>query len=104
MLIYFYYEEYNLNNTLRALRSKVVYDFNLLLFRPFLFSSKLGHTTCPDLLLVIVARRYERTSFSFSLAKDRSQHAIHTAIVSVYSQVIRRISGLHDAIILSYTI
>jgi len=35
----------------------------LSLFRPFLFSSKLDHTTLPDLLLVIEARRYERTSF-----------------------------------------
>ena len=31
----------------------------LCLFRPFLFSSKLDHTTCSDLLLVIEARRLE---------------------------------------------
>jgi len=32
--------------------NKVVYDFNFSLFHPFLFSSNLHHTTCPDLLLV----------------------------------------------------
>jgi len=68
--------------------SKIVYDFSLSLFRPFLFLSNLDHTTCPDLLLVIEARRYKR--ISFSLLKDRPQHAIHTAIVSIYLQAIRR--------------
>jgi len=33
------------------------YQMKLSLFRPFLFSSKLDHTTCSDLLLVIEARR-----------------------------------------------
>jgi len=47
----------------------------LSLFRPFLFSSKLDHITCSDLLLVIEARRYESTSFS--LLKDRSRLAEH---------------------------
>ena len=46
----------------------------LSLFRPFLYS-KLDHTTFPDLLLVIEARRYQRTSFS--LLRDRSLLAIH---------------------------
>jgi len=72
---------------------------NLSLFRPFLFSSKPDHTTCPDLLLVIEAWTYKR--MRFSLPKDLSQHAIHTAIVSIYLQAIRRMSGLQDAIILS---
>jgi len=63
----------------------------LSLFRPFVFSSKLDHTTCPDLLLVIEARRYERTSFS--LLKDRSELAIHTAIISIICKAIRRMSG-----------
>jgi len=80
-------------------RSKVFYDFIKLnfLFRPFPFSSKLDHTTCPDLLLVIEARRYERTSFS--LLKHRSQLAIHTAIISIICKAIRRMSRLQDAII-----
>jgi len=91
----------NLNNSLRALLSKVVYDFNLLLFRPFLFSSKLDHTTYPVLLLVTEPRRYQ--SISFSLLKDHSQHAIHTTIVSVYLQAIRRMLRLQDAIILRKT-
>jgi len=64
---------------------------------PFRQSSKLDHTTCPDLFLVTEARRYERTSFS--LLKDRSQLAIYTGIIH---KAIRRMSGLQDAIILSF--
>ena len=59
-------------------RSKLVYDFIKvsLLFRPFLFSSKLYHITFPDLLLINEARKYERTSFS--LLKDCSQLPVNT--------------------------
>ena len=60
-------------------RIKLVYDFikvSFLLFRPFLFSSKLYHITFPDLLLINEAQRYERTSFS--LLKDRLQLAVNT--------------------------
>jgi len=37
----------------------------------FLHKSKLDHTICPDLFLVLEARKYESTSFS--ALKDRSQ-------------------------------
>jgi len=73
----------------------------LSLFRPFLFSSKLGHTTSPDLLLVIEARKYESTSFS--LLKDSLQRSIHSAIVSIFCKALRRMSGLQDAVISSCT-
>ena len=69
---------------------------------PYLYSSKLDHTVCPDLFLVIEAWRYERTSFT--LLKDCSQPAIHTAIISSFCKAIRRMSGgLQDAIILNCT-
>jgi len=70
---------------------------------PFRFSSKLDHTTFPDLLLVNEALRYERTCFS--LLKGRSQLAIHiTAIVSIICNAIRRmLGGLQYAIIWSHT-
>jgi len=50
-----------------------------LIFQPFrvnytkmpLSSSKLDHTICPDLVLVIEARMYERTSFSLPSAPPR---------------------------------
>ena len=71
----------------------------LFLFRPFLFSSKLDHTTCPDLLFVIEARRYERTSFS--LLKGRSELAIHTAIISIICKAIRKVVRLETSILQS---
>jgi len=54
-------------------------SIDTLIFQPFpvnytkmlLSSSKLDHTICPDLLLVIAARRYERISFSLPLAPQR---------------------------------
>ena len=75
--------------------SKIVFAVS-----PFLFSSKLDHTTCPDLLLVIEALRYEM--ISFSLLKDRLQLGIHTVMVSIICKTIRRMSGgLQGATILS---
>jgi len=68
---------------------------------PFVYSSKLDHTICPDLYLVVEDRRHESTSYS--LLKDRSQLAIATAIVSIIYKAIRRMSGLQDAIISNCT-
>jgi len=69
---------------------------------PYLYSSKLDHTICLVLFLVIGARRYENTSFS--LLKDRSQLAWDTAVNSIICKAIRRMSGRpQDAIILSCT-
>jgi len=52
------------------------------LFRPFLYSSKLYHTICPDVFSVIEAWRCERI--------DSSQLAVDNAIVSIACKAIRK--------------
>jgi len=67
---------------IKTAKSSVISSKQASLFRPFLLSSQLDLNTCPDLLLVIVAQRYER--ITFSLLKDRWQFAMHmTAIISI---------------------
>ena len=45
--------------------------FRLNSTKMLLSPSNLDHITCPDLLLVIEARRYERTSFSLPVVQPR---------------------------------
>jgi len=72
-------------------------SIDTLIFQPFpvnyakmpLSLSKLDHTICPDLLLVIEGQRYERTSLSLPLAPPRilfgrGSHWRHQSLTSFW--------------------